>query len=582
MQNETKNCQNCKNDFVIESEDFSFYEKIKVPPPTFCSQCRMQRRMMFRNERNFYRAKCNLCKKNIISIFDPEIVPRILCSQCWWGDEWDGTEQGVDYDPNRNFFDQFRELQLKTPFMHLVVGYSTLVNSEYVNHAGACKNCYLLFNADYCENVYYSSTMTHIKDTSDCIMMNKTELSYGSIAGDGSRVMFSENCPESVNVWYSKDCMGCTDCFGCVNLHQKSYHIFNEPYSREDYYHKIKEMRLDLHSTHKSIREGIYDFWNKFPRKYMYGRMNHNSTGVYVYGSKNAKDCFQVAGVEDSRYCQLVTAPPFANNYDVTEWGMGVESCIDSITVGAGANDIKYCSGVWDNVRNVEYSRYIVSSNNCFGCVNLRKKEYCILNKQYSKEEYEKFKAQIIEDMKKNPYVDSHGRVWSYGDFFPYDLALYPYNASFADQYFELPKEKIIESGWGYKDTKKPEHSPTVRTEDIPDSIFDIRDDFVNEILSCESCSKPYRIAKGELELLKRFEIPVPRSCPDCRHMARVRRMNPPKLWSRACMCGSTGSPQATGNHGHEGKCEVEFETSYAPERPEIVYCEKCYQQEVY
>ena len=30
------------------------------------------------------------------------------------------------------------------------------------------------------------------------------------------------------------------------------------------------------------------------------------------------------------------------------------------------------------------------------------------------------------------------------------------------------------------------------------------------------------------------------------------------------------------------GKCTNEFETSYAPERPEIVYCESCYQKEVY
>lgn len=46
-------------------------------------------------------------------------------------------------------------------------------------------------------------------------------------------------------------------------------------------------------------------------------------------------------------------------------------------------------------------------------------------------------------------------------------------------------------------------------------------------------------------------------------------------------------------NHTHgTQKCEVELETSYSPDsprlssgeagRPEIVYCEKCYQQEIY
>ena len=38
----------------------------------------------------------------------------------------------------------------------------------------------------------------------------------------------------------------------------------------------------------------------------------------------------------------------------------------------------------------------------------------------------------------------------------------------------------------------------------------------------------------------------------------------PRRLWHRKCM--------------KEG-CENEFETAYAPDRPEIVYCERCYQK---
>ena len=32
MNSETKTCQNCKQSFIIEPEDFEFYEKMKVPP----------------------------------------------------------------------------------------------------------------------------------------------------------------------------------------------------------------------------------------------------------------------------------------------------------------------------------------------------------------------------------------------------------------------------------------------------------------------------------------------------------------------------------------------------------------------
>lgn len=563
MNSETRNCQNCKHDFIIEPDDFSFYEKIKVPPPTFCPNCRMQRRFMFRNERTLYKGICTLCKQSMISIFNPESLYKVFCSKCWWGDSWDCGDYYLDYDPNKNFFEQMKELQLKAPFMDKVVSYLKLVNSDYINHASTCKNCYLIFNADDCENVYYSNTVVNVKDSSDCFMMNNTQLSYGSIGGDGSGIYFSENCPESINVWYSKDCVGCNDCFGCVNLRKKSFHIFNEPYSREEYNKKISEMGLDKHSVNIEIQSMIYDFWNKFPRKYIYGRMNNNSSGEYIYSSKNAKDCYQAVCMEDATYCQFITMPSFRDCYDISEWGNGAELCIDDVTVGEGVNDVKYSFGIWNNCRNIEYSMFVINSSNCFGCMNLRKKEYCILNKQYSKEEYFALREKIIDDLEKNPYIDSKGRVWKYGEFMPYDLSLFAYNESFATQYFSLTKEEIESAGFKYIEPKKSEYKATITLEDIPDSIKDVEDDFIKEILKCD-CGKFYRIVVGELQLLKRFGIPVPRFCPDCRQDHRMKRLNSPFFYNRTC-----------------DKCGIDIKTSYAPDRPEIVYCEKCYQQEV-
>ena len=72
MEKQTKVCQNCSHDFVIESDDFTFYEKIKVPPPTFCPECRLVRRMNFKNERSFYKRSCDLCSKKL-SLFTLKI-----------------------------------------------------------------------------------------------------------------------------------------------------------------------------------------------------------------------------------------------------------------------------------------------------------------------------------------------------------------------------------------------------------------------------------------------------------------------------------------------------------------------------
>ena len=87
---------------------------------------------------------------------------------------------------------------------------------------------------------------------------------------------------------------------------------------------------------------------------------------------------------------------------------------------------------------------------------------------------------------------------------------------------------------------------------------------------------------KRALSFYKKMNIPIPRKSPNARHYERLQKRTPLKLWTRRCMCDSSESSAGTVRHGHSGKCNVEFETAYAPDRPEIIYCEKCYQQEVY
>jgi hypothetical protein len=207
---------------------------------------------------------------------------------------------------------------------------------------------------------------------------------------------------------------------------------------------------------------------------------------------------------------------------------------------------------------------YCVNVSNCFGCVNLRKKEYCILNKQYSKEDYFVLRKKIIEDLEKNPYIDKKGRVFKYGEFLPYDLSPFSYNESYAIQYFDLNKEEILNKGFKYTEKNINNITPTLYSQDIPDSINDIDISIIDQILSCVECSKPYKIGTGEFDLLKKINLPIPRNCTDCRHNRRMSRLNMPFFYNRNC-----------------AKCNDSIFTSYAPNRPEIVYCEKCYQQEI-
>ena len=129
MQNETKNCQNCKKDFTIESEDFKFYEKIKVPPPTFCPDCRLIRRLTWRNERSLYRRICNLCEKKIIAMYHSSSPFPVYCRECWYGDGWDPASFAREYDMQKPFFEQYKEFSNTVP--RLALWQRNVINSDY-------------------------------------------------------------------------------------------------------------------------------------------------------------------------------------------------------------------------------------------------------------------------------------------------------------------------------------------------------------------------------------------------------------------------------------------------------------------
>src|SRR3989344_3693130 len=154
MQSEQKICNNCSLSFTIEPDDFSFHERIQVPPPTLCPQCRQQMRYAWRNDRNLYRRQCDLCGKSTVAMYSANKPFKVYCQSCWWSDGWDAEKYSRDYDFSRLFFEQFKELQLVVPRIAMLGKNS--VRSEYTNHSSDNKDCFMGSSLMYCENVLYS------------------------------------------------------------------------------------------------------------------------------------------------------------------------------------------------------------------------------------------------------------------------------------------------------------------------------------------------------------------------------------------------------------------------------------------
>ena len=583
MNSEKRICQNCRQEFAIEPEDFAFYEKIKVPPPTWCPDCRLMRKMAWRNERTLYRRTCDLCNKSIISIYPTGVDFPVYCEGCWWGDKWNPELFGRSYDFNRPFFSQFSEFLLKrVPAMALFN--TTAVNADYCNYMAGAKNCYLLMGGRESEDILYSNRIYMSKDGMDLYTNTKTEACYESVQCENSYALkFCQYCDGCSNSMFLYDCKGCQNCFGSANLRNKQYYFLNQPCTKEEYQMKLSQVDMGSRAAVAEWKAKFDDLKKRSLHKYAEILKSVNCTGDNLKNSKNCRNCFDFSGdgYEDSSYSHYVGLG-IKDSSDVYGLSRG-ELLYDSLSLGfESTENARYtCSQFIKGSSDIFYSYNCMSSQNLFGCYGLRNKQYCILNKQYPKEEYEALIPKIIKQMNAIPYVDQKGRKYQYGEFFPLDLSPFAYNETIAQEYFPITKEEAASRGYRWKDPESKNYQITKKSSDLPDNIKDVGDAVLAETIGCEhegkcneQCTTAFKIIPQELQFYKRMNLPLPTLCPNCRHYERLKQRNPLKLWHRSCMCDKP-------NHGHAGKCPNEFETSYAPDRPEIVYCEQCYNAEV-
>jgi len=600
MTTEIRQCQNCKQSFTIEPEDFNFYEKMQVPPPTWCPECRMVRRSIFVTDRTLFKRKDDYTGKEIFSIFPADAPFPVYSHEIWWGDEWDAMSYGTDYTPKQSFWLQFRALLNSVPRYNLVNLNST--RCEYSN-ASFSKDCYYTIGFE-AENCLYGYYCRRVKECADYVFLVDCERCYESTylkkCNNVSFSHYSEECRDSA---FLSDCKNCSNCFGCVGLRNKQFHVFNEPRSEKDYREFLSGHDIGRFSSIEGVKREFQDFSLTFPKKYARIVRSRNSTGDNLKSCNNCLTCFDIDPLTfSSDNCKyIISATATHDCHDLIDTGENSELCYDS--TNCWGSRIAFSSLVIQST-NVQYSYNCHNSESLFGCVGLRKKQYCVLNKQYTKEEYEQLVSQIIENMKKVPYLDERRREYRYGEFFPPDFSAMTYNDSLAQRWFPLTKREAIAQGYRWRDPDTRDYKITIKTEDLPDHIKDVPNSITQEIIQCahtnltksdfvrlestcnEQCTTAFKIIPEELQFYKRMNLPLPRLCPNCRHYQRLKQRNPLKLWYRKCQCAGQKSEkgvyQNTISHQHgTNLCPNEFETSYALDRPEIVYCEQCYNAEV-
>ena len=219
-----------------------------------------------------------------------------------------------------------------------------------------------------------------------------------------------------------------------------------------------------------------------FPNRYASIIKSTEATGDEIMNSKNIKNSFDIFGeAEDSKY--LFHCVSIKDSYDM--YGAGLASLMyEGIDAGIDASKELFCA-IAHSCLDIYYSYMCFSSKNLFGCIGLRGKQYCILNKQYSKEEYFNLLPKIIEHMNTMPFKDKKGLIYKYGEFFPSELSPFAYNETMAQEYFTKTKEEIIQKGHVYRTPTEKDYQVTILSKDLPDHIRDVPETILEEIIAC-------------------------------------------------------------------------------------------------
>lgn len=542
-------CKDCGQESIWEDIDLENFKKFGVEPSDICAICHHKTHLCYRNERVLYRRKCDATGENIISIYHPDSPYKVYKPDYFWSDKWNSKDFAQGFDFNRPFFEQFAELKLKVP--RLAIHNVKAENSDFCNTSAGNKDSYMIFGGDYNEGCMFGILCDKNRYCLDIDYGYNCEVVYycSDLANcyDCQYVFNSSVCH---NCYFCEECSGCSECILCFNLKNKSYCIENKQYSKEEY----MELKSGLITGRFRDMQALFGRFLKERikpvKKYAHIVACQDCSGEYIVNSKNCTKCFDVSMSEDCR--EIIYGAEIKDCFLCDMMGIGSELCYNDTSI---FNSHHACFSFWViSSSDVYYSDFCLNSHDLFGCVGINHGEFCILNKQYSEKDYREMKQKIIEHMKK---------TGEWGQPLPKELSCFGYNETTAGIYWPMSKEEAIKRGFNWRDEVVPKH--VSQTYGVSDFIGEVKDDILDAVLDCDMCGNNYRILTQELKWYRRHNVPVPHICVNCRLKARASMRNPRILWPRECM-----------------KCGVSLQSSYAPERLEKIYCEKCYLEEVY
>jgi len=143
---------------------------------------------------------------------------------------------------------QIKELRKRVPNLGIHQVQCENCIGNHISQSGNCLQCFDIFASEDC---LYNVEANGNKNCCDLTVCFETEWSYQCVQSP-----LCHNCNFLYQVDSSKDCEFCAysrnlrNCFGCVYLENKEYHILNKPYAPNEYKKEVARMRKELQDAH--------------------------------------------------------------------------------------------------------------------------------------------------------------------------------------------------------------------------------------------------------------------------------------------------------------------------------------------
>ena len=398
-------------------------------------------------------------------------------------------------------------------------------NVDYADVVFDSKNVYMGYFVVFdCEDVLYTFVAReNCKRVFNSVMVfkNSENIYWSNGVVECFNIFYSKYVYNCSDIWFSTNVQGCHHCILCDGLENASYCIRNEQYTKEDY-----EIEKAKFLTQKGQFEEWFDALSHQARSFWCSEVD----GGFLIDCENVQDGYFSYNIRNAHNIMF-------------QWGEKMnEEVYDMFIGGALYGTHMYANqGMWGSEHayfchigvhnsNVFYCMTMDTCSYCFGCIGLRNKQYCILNKQYTKEVWHRLVDQIFASMEQE---------WTFWQFFPGWMCPYYFNDTCSVLIDDSLSKQEVEAAWylwreeeikvdipewmevvevselgEYEGNKSPQ-PPFIKGGDDASSwgdgqIWWIDPAILKKVIRDEE-GNVYRVIKMEYDFLMKYGLPLPR-----------------------------------------------------------------------